>query len=720
MRPGVVERSALLGRLLNARRARVVAIVAPSGYGKTTLMAQWRQRERRPVAWLSADRDDNDPATLLFHLAAALRSAGMLAGGTWPEVGLGPDLPARYGVAGLAGALDGVPPGGVLLLDHAESIRSRVSNDIVAELARSLPAGMQLAVASRTGMRLPAATLRAQGALLEISASDLALDRAEAEALLDGMGVDAGAADLDELMRRTEGWPVGLYLAGLAAQSVPSRISVRQISGTDRYVADYLRHEMLDHFSGASVAFLTRTSVLERFNGPLCDAVLAGAGSGRAIERFEKSNLLIVPLDRDREWYRYHPLLRDVLRAELLRREPGIVPTLHVRAAEWFEESGMPEPAVAHAQAAGDADRVARIVGRAAHAMYARGRAGTVLGWLRWFEQQADGIARYPSIAALGALVHALTGDERGADRWAAFMSTGVDAGTETVPVSGRLVRAILARGGTGQIRADAEAVRRAYPADKEWLPAALTVEGFAHLWDGNDDAADVLLAQAVATGEWFPGLPAATLALGGRALIAISRGHWHAANQLVDQSLVAVRENGLHGYLTSALTYAVATRCAVRRGDAGTARRLLARAAAIRPLLAAATPGLSVQTLLEIARAHRELSDISEMRTVLLEASDILARRPDLGSLRRQYSEIKHRLDTTAPAVVGNCALSAAELRLLPWLARYLSFPEIGERLHLSRHTVKTQAMSIYRKLHASSRSEAVRHAIETGLLEA
>lgn len=720
LRPGIVERAALLRRLLEPRQARVVTIVAPPGYGKTTLMAQWRERESRPVAWLSVDRDDDDPATLLSHLTAALRYAGMVPTGSGSDVRFASDLVGRHSVARLATSVDPGRPGGVLMIDCVESIRSRASNDVIAELSDRLPPSVQVAVASRTGIRLPAATLRAQGALLEIGTPDLAMDLAEAKALLDGAGVDVGEG-LDELMRRTEGWPVGLYLAGLAVESGSSPVPAVQISGTDRYLADYLRHEVLDHFSGPRVTFLTRTSITERFNGPLCDAVADTSDSARALERLERSKLLIVPLDRNRGWYRYHRLLRDVLQAELVRREPAMAATLHVRAAKWFEANDMPEQAVAHAQHAGDIDRVARIVGRAGSVTYGSGNAETVIGWLQWFEQRVDRIDRYPAIAALGALVHALSGDEKGTDRWAAAVfAAGVDAETSSLPSSARLLRAILARSGTSQIRADARAVRQSQQADREWLAAARSLEGFSHLWEGDGDRADSLLAEAAATGERSPGLPAATLALAGRGLIAISRGDWNTAGKLVARSQEIIDEHGLHRYLTSGLTYAVATRCAVRSGDIEGARRRLAQAAAIRPLLTAATPGISVQTLLETARAHSELSDVAGTRLVLRDASDILAKRPHLGVLPGQCSEIKNRLNTMATSAVGTSALTPAELRILPWLATYLSFAEIGERLRVSRHTVKTQAIAIYRKLDASSRSEAVRRATDVGLLAA
>lgn len=321
LRAGVVHRAGLVDRLLSSRQARIVTIVAPAGCGKTTLMTQWHSHEPRPTAWLSVDRDDNDPATLLFHIAVALRQAGMLPDMPAAGVRLTSDLVISYGMARLTNALESRGTSGVLMLDHAESIRSRASKDAVAELAARLPQNVQLAVASRTSVRLPAGALRAQGALLELTAADLAMDEAEARALLEDAGADVGD-DLAELMRRTEGWPTGLYLVGLAVTSGSSCRSALEIGGDDRYLADYLRHEVLEHLSQARISFLTRTSILERFCGRLCDAVLDATESTSAIERLERSNLLVVPLDRTRQWYRYHRLLRDFLRAELIRREP--------------------------------------------------------------------------------------------------------------------------------------------------------------------------------------------------------------------------------------------------------------------------------------------------------------------------------------------------------------------------------------------------------------
>jgi LuxR family transcriptional regulator, maltose regulon positive regulatory protein len=202
--------------------------------------------------------------------------------------------------------------------------------------------------------------------MVELGATDLAMDSTEARALLEGAQVRLADEPAAELHRRTEGWPVGLYLAALALRAGGATLDMGEarvaFAGDDRLVADYLWLELLSRLPARRVSFLTRTAVLDRMCGPLCDAVLGTSGSGGVLESLARSNLLLVPLDRRRDWYRYHHLFRDLLRAELERREPGLVPRLHLRAAAWCEANGLEEAAIDHAQAAGDADRVARLV----------------------------------------------------------------------------------------------------------------------------------------------------------------------------------------------------------------------------------------------------------------------------------------------------------------------------------------------------------------------
>jgi hypothetical protein len=435
----------------------------------------------------------------------------------------------------------------------------------------------QLALASRTKPPLPVALLRAQGRVVELGTDELAMDDQEARALLAGAGVGFSDLEVAELIERTEGWPVGLYLATLARQAAgPQPGAVTAFRGDDRLLVDYLRSELLGHLPLELVAFLTRTAVLDRMCGPLCDAVLETTGSGQVLAWLEESNLLLVPLDRQRSWYRYHHLFRELLRSELDRREPELVPQLQGRAAVWCEANGLPETAIDHAQAAGDADRVARLVTSLIRPTYAAGRVDTARRWLAWFEDQRL-IERYPSVAVLGAYVQALAGQPVGAERWADAAERGSKSGTlpdgSTVQSYLAMLRALLCRGGVERMRADAQLARDQLGPGSGWRGAALLLEGMSYLLVGDADRADPILAHATEVASGAGALPAAVVALAGRSLVAIQRHDWHQAETLAEQALTTVKVGQLASYLESALGYAVAAHTTLHRGDVPRAR---------------------------------------------------------------------------------------------------------------------------------------------------
>ena len=241
-----------------------------------------------------------------------------------------------------------------LAFDQVELLTNDECLDAVAELALHLPPGGRLALASRGRPPLPMARLRANGHVTEIGVDDLAMDDTEARTLLEQAGVTLGEPELIALLDRTEGWPAGLYLAALALRAGSSdEHAGYRFSGDDRLMADYLRTEFLDRLSPSEVTFLTRTAVLDRMSGPLCDAVLDTTGSAEILETLEDSNLLVIGLDRQRHWYRYHHLFRDLLLADLERREPALVTELHARAATWCAENEQEETALEHTRTRG-------------------------------------------------------------------------------------------------------------------------------------------------------------------------------------------------------------------------------------------------------------------------------------------------------------------------------------------------------------------------------
>ena len=729
-RPGIVPRTVLVEQLLASQTTPFVCVVAPAGYGKTTLLAQWAERKGGRVAWVSVDRRDNDPVVLLSYVAVALDRVEPIDPGVFQALAATGVSVLATVVPRLAAAVSQMTEQIAVVLDHVELLDNRECLDAVAELAVRLPAGSQLLLASRHTAPLPVALLRAKGQVAEVGADELAMDQPEAQALLEGAGVQLTSAEVAELVKRTEGWPVGLYLAALARKAGSQQHQAGfEFTGDDRFMADYLQSALLAHLPPELMVFLTRTAVLERLSGPLCDAVLEASGSDRILSSLEDSNLLLVALDRQREWYRYHHLFRELLQAELERREPELVHGLHTRAAVWCEANGLAELAIDLAQAAGDADRVARLVATLAQPAYASGRVETARRWFKWFEDQ-ELVDHDPSVAVLGAWVQALVGRPAGAERWADAAERQVVAAEATsaarTPPDGSTMESYLAmlggllcRNGLGRMRADAQVAQAGLSPTSPWRTTALLLEGVADLLDGHPDQADPILAHAVDLGTHTGALPAASTALAERCIIAMERQEWSQAETLAEQAVAMLQTGRLNDYIMSALVHAVAARTALHRGDVSAAKAHLVQAVRLRPLLTYAIPSLGVQTLLELGRAYLALNDTAGARTVLRQARGILQRRPNLGVLPDQADELHAKLDTIHKGVPGVSTLTTAELRLLPLLATHLHFSEIGQRLYISKHTVKTQAISIYRKLEVSSRSQAIERVQEIGLLE-
>jgi LuxR family maltose regulon positive regulatory protein len=729
VRSSNVSRAALVDRLVRDDTP-ITSIVAPPGYGKTTLLAQWAERAPTPVAWVSVDHHDNDLSQLLSYANAALERVD----GNDAMV-LHPSARTVAGAASeLAAAMARMKEPVTLILDHVESLENAECLDTVAELALHLPPGARLALATRVDPPLPIPRLRASGDLVEVGVADLAMDGEEARRLLTDAGVELPDDELDKVIERTEGWPVGLYLAALALKAGASLDSAGiAFSGDDRLVADYLRAEVLDHLSGDEVEFLTRTAVLERMNPSLCDAVLDSEGSRRVLESLAHSNQLLVPLDRQGELYRYHHLFQDLLRAELLRREPLLVPTLHMRAAEWCEANGFAEFAIEHAQAAGDPDRLNRLVLVHAPAFYAAGRQTAVHRWLTWFEAQGL-LERYPALTILGVLMFAAAGRDLDAERWAAAVEApsvpdevvAARAAPDRVLPDGStlagwraLLRLNLGRQGIDGVLRDAREALEQLGAGSGFRTGVLTFEGIAHLYSGDTDDADNFFRRATAVGLETRRVQTVVLTNALQGLIATSRGEWDEAARYANDAMAIVEEFELNDYPESGMAYALAARVAHHRGDDDVAREHMSRAARVRPLLGYSRALPSVATLLEYARNYADLGDAAGAREVIRQAREILRQRPGLGTLPDLLDALAARIDSMQTGRVGASSLTAAELRLVPYLPTHLTFPQIADRLHVSRNTIKTQAISIYQKLGVSSRGEAVGNLRDLGLID-
>ena len=714
----MVVRAALVDRLI-AAQAPVITVIAPPGYGKTTLLAQWAERIGPRVAWVSCDDGDNDPVVLLSARAVALDRIEPVD----PEIfqmlassGAGITAVPRF-VSGIASMQRPV----TVVLDHTEAVTNKQCLNTIAEFGLRLPPGWQFALASRAKVPLPSARLRAQGGIFEITAEDLAMGPLEAHSLLKGAGAEVSEVGIHELLLRTEGWPTGLYISALAMKSGSQHRKIDfTFTGDDVFMGDYLRSELLDRVSDSEALFLTRTSVLDRMCGSLCDAILVQKESGRVLERMEGGNLLVVPLDHRREWYRYHHLLRDLLQSELQRREPDLVQDLHFRAAAWFEANAMPETAIDHARAAGDYDRAARLLLDLAQPVWASGRVETVLRWMEWL-RDITSAEHYGAIAVHGSLIFALLGQPGEAERWAAAAEraspTGILPDGSTMEGTLAYLRANLCRDGVGEMRRNAQIAWDGLSPASPYRATMLYTEGISYLLEGNPARTDPILTRAYDVATSAGALPLAALILAERCNVAAERGVWPQVTVLAQRAVAIVEAGHFEDYWTSALVYAWATRAALHEGDISQARFYLGRASRLRPLLTYALPVVSVQALVAMAHSYIALADPGGAAAALMQVHDILQQRPDLGNLPRLAAQLESRLATIKAGAVGASSLTAAEMRLLPLLSTHLSFREMGERLFVSSHTVKTQAYSVYRKLGVSSRSEAVARVHELGL---
>ncbi|HEX6621607.1 MAG TPA: hypothetical protein VF024_18240, partial [Solirubrobacteraceae bacterium] len=386
---GLVARARLVQRLMGVRDGSLALLVAPAGYGKTTTLLDWARHDERPFAWVALERADNEPEHLLASLARA----------TAPLTGRGREF--------------------VLVMDDVQVLTSKAAIDVLTRLVEHPPPGAQLVLASRCEPPLPLGRLRAHREMLELTLRDFIMTRGEAAALLELAGVAVCAADVDALVQRTEGWPAGLYLAALSLRDEPDPAgAVARFGGDDRIVSDYVADALLSDLSAEQVAFLQRTSVLDRLSGPLCDAVLAQAGSANTLRDLARANALVVRLDRTDEWYRYHGLLVQMLRAELRRHEPQFEGELHRRASRWHAEHNDVDAAIRHAAAAGDAQLAGDLLWTNAFRYIPQGHNATVRRWLGHFTDEQ--LAGHAPLALVAANAHLADGDRDHADHWTA------------------------------------------------------------------------------------------------------------------------------------------------------------------------------------------------------------------------------------------------------------------------------------------------------------
>jgi LuxR family transcriptional regulator, maltose regulon positive regulatory protein len=530
VRPGTISRSSLLDRLADGDRRRIVSVVAPPGYGKTTLLSQWAQRSGPAFAWVSVDEPDNDPKVLLTYVAEALDAVEPIGGRVFDALAsAGSSVPGSV-VPRLGSALASMTVPVVLVLDDVHLLRDQECRAALSVLADHVPEGARLVLAGRAEPPLRVARLRAEGRILEIGAAELSLTCAEAAVLLRGAGLELGSGEVAELYRRTEGWPAGLYLAALYLREGGSLgTAPDSFGGDDRLVSEYIESELLARISRRHRVFLTRTAVLGQMFGSLCEAVLEQPGSAATLAELARSNLLLVPLDRHVGWYRYHHLFRDMLLAELERVEPEQLPVLRRRAASWCLRNGLPEEALEYSIAAGDVDTVAGLVEKLAVPARRQGRIATLQRWFGWLDDR-QGIGRHAMVTVLAALIYAWMGWPSEAERWADVIDGWQDRDTaqrhdSSVDGWAALLRAFMCRRGIEQMRANADEAAHRFAAQGILTAGPALLQGVAGILSGDLDEGDAFLENAVTVGEKTGAHEVLAAALAERSLLAMARG---------------------------------------------------------------------------------------------------------------------------------------------------------------------------------------------------
>jgi LuxR family maltose regulon positive regulatory protein len=716
----LVARPRLTDRLAAEPQVPLVGVFGPAGFGKTTLLAQWAAMDRRAIAWLTLDEREADPTALLTYVAAAIDRATGLPGSVLGSVGGADPADWQTTLSQLGRALATTREPLLIVLDDVERIGPGEPCEAIVALSALLPPGSQVALSSRRSDVFPVPRLVTAGLLTLIERDDLVMDDDEAEELFRLIGGPLPPERAKELNHAFEGWAAGLYLSAINQRSIGEPVPADDVLVAHRMVGEYVRSEIIGSMSPDRRDLVLRSSAFDPFDAAMVGAILGTTGVDDVLRDVARTTPLLIELDIPGKWYRWHRLLRAILQAELAHREPEAPRALAELAAAWYERAGMLETAIDFAMQAGDAARVARLLPRLAEVAWNAGRIDTVLDWLDWFETQ-DGPGAYPRVAMLGSLVYGLTGRSARALRWADL--AGVDQPSRIGDGDAglaALVRASLCRGGVARMADDAEMAVSLLPADSTWSPTARILLGVALALEGRRRSADIELATATELASAADSSPThAAIGLVFRAALALDRAEWTTAETLARQARTIVLEGGVIGGAAGMAVDAMSARIAARRGALHQAASDALRAQRLRPMVGHAVPWLAMRTRLDLASALLALADPAGADTVLSEAEEIALRDPAMGVLIEEIEELRRHLELSGEGPAGASMLTLAELRLLPLLATHRSLPEIAGQLGRSSNTIKTQAKSIYRKLEATSRSEAVDRARAFGLLD-
>jgi LuxR family maltose regulon positive regulatory protein len=720
-----VPRPALVEALGEVLQARVIVVCAPTGWGKTSLLAEWAAAsEDVRFAWVSLDPRDDEPLRFWRCVTAALAGVEPSVADTAkrrlhsPVVSISDEILPTV-VNDLADVAEPL----VLVLDDFHVV---TSPEILAQLEHlidRLPRDVHLAIATQAEPALRLGRLRAMGEVTELRGDQLRFSDEEARALLNRVhGLDLAPADLVELQRQTEGWVAGLNLAALSLQRAGERERVLAgLPADDRFLVEYLWNEVVLGQPPGVRDFLMRTAVLERLTGSLCDAVAERTGSERTLVELERANLFVVPLDAHRAWFRYHHLFRDLLRNQLEHVSPQLVPDLHRRASTWCAEHGLMVEAIDHAIAAGDVNYAADELNRHWLEIYSSGQATVIFDWLdRLPAETIDahpvlltalaGVAR--TIGRLDDVEPMLTRAESAAMAREPGIQRGVAAAAALVRCYHRLALGDV----PGALALGRPVAAMGWPPGTIGHTSANFLVGLAQFFE-EPDAAEPLLLDYLAVVT--PGAEDVRryVALALLAEMHAQRGDAQTCERLADEAMQIARLRRLEEFPYTGQVHVALGAALLAREDADEAEEQFDRAATLTQRGAGRTE--TAHALVWLARARTRQRDTAGASEVLAAARGLV---PDLGrtSMRRLVEALERELGTgrpgPAPAREGE-PLTEAELRVLRLLSGDLTYREMANHLYVSVNTVRTHAQRLRRKLGVSTRAGVVARARELGL---
>jgi len=725
-----VGRPDLVAKLEAAGPERLRAIVAPTGWGKSELVAQWLAAHPYPVAYVRLDDKDADPSRCWAHLLMALRGACGVEVDDLIEILRAPALPiVEEIVEPLLPRLEGHDV--TLVVEDLSSTLGAEVQDSIEALVDGRPPSLGIAIVSRFEPPLHLPRRRVRGELCEIRLDDLRMDTDAARRIVHaatGVVLDAGATEA--LVSRTEGWAAGLYLAALSmrADDEPGEF-VARFSGTDRNLSEYLASEVLTTMDAEDRSFLVGTAVLDELEADLCDAVLDRNDSAARIDQLRRTNLFMIPVDEARGTYRYHQLFGQWLDMELHRRGPTAAAEAHRRAAHAYAACGSRVRAADHAIDAGDADLAHDFVARSSLELLDTGRHTTLNQFCERLPPPPDANREF-QLALLRGWSSIVDGDLDSVDRWCSRASAALDTGT----VDDRLRR----RSGEIALLEAYSHLLRGSPADCHRILVAARSDGTSQRADPTADYLDAsaaywlgpatseslreTLAQALATADTVGDPYAKLLCEAYLALHALDTQDETGADEWITATFATAHDHHLVGFGYLAAGHWARSRRHITHGDLDAALADAERAVELAErrgdtLIAS---GARV-TLSDIHHsrgdraAARELLDTIDRDLAPLDTPDVLAERIAVArrQLRlQQQPTAGRRYDAPVEA------LTDREIALLRLLPGDLTQREIGNTLHMSFNTVKTYNRQIYRKLGVSCRDDAVAAARAAGLL--